>query len=259
MRCGKLSTSCAKCTQPAMGSATYAFSRTSRNARAARSTALVSTPWSATVARCACAFSQTSAAEKRCRRSQSMRNATSAAAYATGPRPRSTDVALSSRARSTASRAESKAKGMKRAFAATNALRATRSASDGGGARNILRHTWHVLPPSDARVVRCQRRRHLMWTCACVPEHAHGEMSAPAPGPSKQKRHEGSKNASDGNSGFGRSASASERGTAVPDARARPPHVGSFSRAAHRGAARARRPRRSATSRASPRRVSSNG
>ena len=92
----------------------------------------------------------------------------------------------------------------------------------------MRRHTWHVLPPSAERVVRCQRRRHLMCTCACVPEHAHGEMSAPKAGPSKQKRHEGASGCivdedAEGFSERERSRSASS-GTAVPTgARACPP------------------------------------
>ena len=112
----------------------------------------------------------------------------------------------------------------------------------------MRRHTWHVLPPSAERVVRCQRRRHLMCTCACVPEHAHGEMSAPKAGPSKQKRHEGASGCivdedAEGFSERERSRSASS-GTAVPTgARACPPHVGAL-RAARQGAARRAAPAR---------------
>ena len=127
----------------------------------------------------------------------------------------------------------------------------------------MRRHTWHVLPPSAERVVRCQRRRHLMCTCACVPEHAHGEMSAPKAGPSKQKRHEGASGCivdedAEGFSERVRSRPASS-GTAVPTGGAPARRTSAPSRARRIEAPRARvgpgAPRRRAPRRDAPRRT----
>jgi hypothetical protein len=59
----------------------------------------------------------------------------------------------------------------------------------------------HLARPPPSRHVACHLSKHFTWTRACVPEHAHGEMSSPPrlerDSRSKQKRHGGKSSARD--------------------------------------------------------------